>query len=224
MKTVFNKHLFFQSIFVVITTLLFDQVCLGQINTDIQSVKNNESFMNLIDGVIKREIAFFSIKASTSSGSFPKIKVNEIPLVYCKDSLAEFSEKGTRVFIFTTKFDTTGHKFRYIDSQKLHPIGIKNNPLWGSDGKVPKGKIKSIVYQHENYQKYLPDSAFSGLYEPNLYNKANEKQATIDCKVFRSEDGRRSYIYMLIGYKTGRHEVIWVIQRGKYYTRVIDPL
>lgn len=223
MKTVFNKHFLFQVFYALIALMLFVHVCYGQKKIDIQNAKENESFLRLPDGIIKRELASFNIKASSGLDSFPKIKVNEIPLRFCKEGGVGFYKRGNRVFIHSEKFDTLGHKLFYDDTQKQHLILIDNSLFWGTDGEVPTKKIENIVYEHIAYAKYLPDSAFKGLYEPNLCEKAHGKKRIAYSKVFQSVDRRRIYIYMLNGSGAGSYEVTWVLQNGKYYTRVIDP-
>jgi hypothetical protein len=222
MKTKYNKRFLFQSIIGIITALLIGQNCLGQKNVGIQISKDDESFLKLPDGVIKREIASFNIKASSSLNSFPKISVNELPLRFCKEYGAGFYKRGYRIFIHAENFDTTGHRFFYDETQKQHLILIDNSPYWGTNGEVPKRKIKNIVFEQMAFAMYLPDSAFKGLYEPNFIRKANGKKTTAYCKVFQSKDRKQLYIYMLNGYDSGSYEVTLVLRNGKYYTRVID--
>jgi hypothetical protein len=175
------------------------QVDFGQENDDNRAIyKEDESFLKLPDGEIKREIASFSIKASNKLKNFQKAKVNEIPLKKCSDSFA-FFEKGN-----------------IYASEIIVSIEIENTSS--------KSKIAYIQYLHYKYGFDLPDSVIKDIYDPifcHSYTKSNKPIAS-DCKVFRSEDERRVYIYMLNGQGDRRYEVTWVIQDDRYYGRVID--
>ena len=88
---------------------------------------------------------------------------------------------------------------------------------------IPKEKIKEVRFIHVKYQLLLPESALAGLYEPNFCYKDNTTgKLAASCKVFRSTDKRRVYIYMYNSDGAGGYEVTWVIQDSKYLTRVID--
>lgn len=209
------------------TIFVLERVCLGQTDETIPYTKgDDESFIKLLDGVLKREIASFNIASSfeTKTDSFPKTKMNEIPLLNCTDSSATFSKGGIMVEIYSAKFDTTGHKLSYDHSQRPFLTLIDNKSFWGTDGGVPKERIKSVIFTHEKYQITLPETAVAGLYEPNFCTKDQQtrKLKTIHCKVFRSDDKRRVYIYMVNSDGAGGYEVTWVIQDSKYYIRVVD--
>lgn len=78
---------------------MVNQGCFSQAIDTIPDIKGEvDGFMKLNDGVIKREIAFFNIASSftTETDSFPKIKVNEIPLLTCTDSSASFSDSNIK--------------------------------------------------------------------------------------------------------------------------------
>jgi hypothetical protein len=192
--------------------------------------KGDEGFEKLKDSVLKKEIAFFTISGSinTDAVGFIKTKVNEIPLVTCTDSSAYF-EKGNLyaseiiVSIHSEKFDTAGHKLTYVDNSVPFLNLIDNKPFWGTDGSIPKEKIMRVRFIHVKYQLLLPESALAGLYEPNFcYREKTTGKQTAFCKVFRSTDKRRIYIYMVNSDGAGAYEVTWVIQDSKYLTRVID--
>lgn len=186
---------------------------------------DEESFIKLADGIIKKEAAFFTIAAFESRTNISsKIKVNEIPLLNCTDSSATFLEGGVTVDIYSSKFDTIGHDLSFVDPQQPFLILIDNQPFWGTDGGLPKKRIRSVIFTHEKYQMTLPDSAIAGLYEPNFCDRDKKTWKPLKnlCNVFRSDDKRRVYIYMLNSDGAGSYEVTWVIQDGKYHTRIID--
>jgi hypothetical protein len=70
----------------------------------------------------------------------------------------------------------------------------------------------------------LPDSAFSDIYAPRIYNTYSKKKTKSDpsSKVLISNDRRRAYIYMINGEGADRYEVTWIIKDQKYFGRVID--
>lgn len=206
--------------------LMVNQGCFSQAIDTIPDIKGEvDGFMKLNDGVIKREIAFFNIASSftTETDSFPKIKVNEIPLLTCTDSSASFSDSNITVQIYGSKFIPGGHKLTYVKSPDASLILIDDKPFWETDGEVPNEKIKSVVFRHGKYQMTLPDNAISDLYEPNFCTKnRGTGTTTFHCKVYRSDDKKRVYIYMVNSDGAGGYEVTWVIQDSKYYTRVVD--
>ncbi len=188
-------------IFAVISTSFSKQFCYGQRNQDNKIIYNkDESFLNLPDGVIKSEIAFFNLKSSDSSGYTAKIKVNKIAHKSCTDSTAFFSKGNI-----------------YI---KEILVGISSENI------DQKSRIKTIYYGKYKYGFVLPDSIVNDIYDPvfcHEYSKRN-KPIKSDCKVYQSEDKRRVYIYMLNGKGEERYEVIWIIQDDQYYSRVIDVI
>ncbi|CAN5698131.1 hypothetical protein BH10BAC2_BH10BAC2_14740 [soil metagenome] len=229
---IFLKRRLFVYAFISLALIFVSaQTSLSQTNAIPDTKGDRESFMQLSDGVIKREIVSFNITGSLDSetSGFAKTQMTEIPLRNCTDSSTTF-QKGDiiatdiLVSISSTGFDTAGHKLTYADSSHQFLLLIDDKPIWGTDGGVPKEKIASVRFIHVKYQLILPHSAIAGLYEPNFcYNqKAREKPAETFCKVFQSADKRRVYIYMLNGDGAGGYEVTWIIEDSKYLKRVVD--
>lgn len=196
--------------------------------------RNNESFAELSDSLIKRDIASFSLAGSSQNqtDSFPEIKLTVIPLIWCGDSGMYF-EKGNiialdrRFYVNAAKFDTAGHKLTYAGGKLVQ---IDGNACWGTDGAVPKQRLKRITYiRGEYFDVDLPDNAFADLYEPVFCTgkvatgKRNVENIS-NSKAFISEDGKRVYLYMRNGAGNSSYEVTWVIQGGKYLTRVVDKV
>lgn len=145
------------------------------------------------------------------------IKLTEIPFKGCTDSLVFFS--------IGNKIDTDVSIT--IESARFDPNLFDDKPSWGANGSILHRRIASIKYLYLKYQLRPPDSAFIGLYEPNLCHvklEGTKAKRTTDCKVFRSEDKRRMYIYMLNGEGMDRYEVTWIIHNSKYYARVVDSI
>jgi len=70
------------------------EVSFGQESEDNQTSNTRiEGFSKQPDGVIKNEIASFSIKALDSQERLPEVRLNVIPLKKCSNSFA-FFEKG----------------------------------------------------------------------------------------------------------------------------------
>lgn len=222
MMTIKHRQIILRGLTFFTIVIVYGQMCFGQTAEVITETKKNaENFIKLPEGIIKSEIASFYKTAYTytKTDSFSTIKLNEISFYNCSDSTILFIKKGILVDIHSSVFDTTGHSFLYSNSSRPVLIQIDSKPFWGTHGKVPNRKIASIIFQHEKYQLTLPDSAVTGLYEPNF---CTQSKRDVLCKVFRSLDNRRIYIYMLNSDGAGAYEVTWVIQDSKYLTRVID--
>jgi hypothetical protein len=180
-----------------IILMLFVQICFGQKN---MGVSDQESFTKLTDETMKREIASFSMKGSSilKTDSLAKKKLEGLPLKKCSDKFA-FFEKGN---IYDSELIVN------IESETEKPVTV----------------IRLLYGRYGQY--FLPDSAIADIYNPKFCEQYTKKGKPIksSCKVFQSEDKRRIYIYMLNGEGVNRYEVTWVIQDGKYHTRVIDPV
>lgn len=185
----------------IVITILRGEVSFGQENyNNPMTFKENESFLTLPEGVIKNEIASFSIKALNSKESLSKVNLNEVPLRRCSDSTA-FFEKGN---IYASEIIVS------IASENI----------------AQKAQIKKVFFIHYKYGFSLPDSAINDIYDPNIcaeYTKKNKPIAS-NCKVYQSVDRKRIYIYMLNGQVDRCYEVTWVIKDDEYYTRVIDRI
>jgi hypothetical protein len=160
--------------------------------------KENESFLNFPEGVIKNEMAFFTKKAAKSQKSFVKTTLNEIPLKKCSNNFV-FFEKGS-----------------LYASEIIVSIESKNVGQSIS--------LKEVFFTHYKYGFPLPDSVIGDIYSPVFCTEYTKKSNPIAscCKVYQSEDERRIYIYMLNSKGENGYEVTWVIRDDLYYTRVID--
>jgi hypothetical protein len=211
--------------------LLLGQICFGQTNQImLDTVLSKESFWKLNDSLIKNEIVYFNLKGASTKkkDTLNKILLNEIPINTCTDSLVHFYKGNIFVHIFNSKFDSTQHHLTYTDNLKNLLLLIDNKSFSGTNGSIPQRKVDSIILiMHSHFLVKFPDSAYSGIYEPHLCDFSGDKKVKYTSshyKVFQSPDKRRLYIYMLNGEGAGKYEVTWVIQDGKYYTRVLDYL
>lgn len=187
---------------IIISIIFIGQICSAQITNGSENIKSTESFNNIKDTLIRKEIALFTIKGFSDNkpDSLNKPELIEIPLIRCTDSSAYF-EKGN-----------------LYESEIIVNIASEN--------RNSESRIKEVIYMHFKYGLMLPDSAISGLYNPDFCSKkrGSKNAITSNCKVFRSEDKRRVYIYMLNGDANSRYEVTWVIKDGEYFTRIIDKV
>ena len=185
---------------IILTVSLFRQFCLSQTNETFLDSLNKESLIYISDSLTRHEIASFSIRGKSILEADSSIKqtLYEIPLVNCTDTSAYF-EKGD-----------------FYASEII--VGIF------SENKFSKHRIKEVQFIHYKYGLILPDSAIAGIYDPIfcLNNYKKKKEHFSNCKVFRSSDKKRIYIYMLNGHEKKQYEITWVIQDSKYFTRVLD--
>jgi hypothetical protein len=209
----------------VLFLIFLNIICFGQSTEPDQDIRvNKERLLNLKDGVIKREISFFSISSAFyAMKDYPKNTVNEIPILSFTDTTAIFKKDSLLIKIFLTRFDTIGHTLTYYKSQLRSLALIDGKPFFGTDGEVPRTRIKSVIFQNGKQLFRFPAYAISGLYEPNFYYRNfQDNTLQLTCKVFQSLDKRRHYIYMQNSDGAGGYVLTWVIQDNKYLTRVID--
>lgn len=188
---------FLRTLIASTVTIFFTQICLGQGN---MRALNQEGFVKLTDEVMKREILSFTLRgvALTEADSLYRMKLEKVPLKKCSDKFVYF-EKGD----------------------------IYNSEIIVNIETDTKDSIAVIRLLYGRYGQFLlPDSAITGVYNPKFCEQYAKKGKPIksNCRVFRSEDKRRIYIYMVNGDGRNRYEVTWVVQDSKYYTRVIDPI
>ncbi|BAV07397.1 hypothetical protein SAMN05421788_109246 [Filimonas lacunae] len=187
----------------LLALLFYTNISLSQ-EAAMSSLSTNsaESFTQIQDSLIKREIGLFNLKGSATTNNQQALQETLLTIVLkrCSDSFAYF-EQGSIIAL-----------------DLLIHIHSKNT---GTETYV--GNI-DVIY-HDKYMAKIPDSAIAGIRNPKFcsqYTKRN-KPILATCKAFRSKDRRRVYIYMLNGEGKNRYEVTWVMQDGKYLTRVIDP-
>ena len=155
----------------------------------------SESLISLTDSIIKQDISTFTLRGRDNHYSI-KPRLEEIPLRRCSDSFASF------------------YKGNFYRTEII--VKIESDSL---------GIITNLYYElHGKYLVEIPTRAFSNVEAVKFCKKYSIKNKPIisECKVFRSTDKRRGYIYMLNGEGVNRYEVTWVIQNSEYLTRVID--
>lgn len=167
------------------------------ITTFCGNAQQTESLASLRDTLIKNEIASFTIAGKNHTKT---AGLTPIPLSRCNDSFVIF-EKGN---------------WKYLD------LMVSINADYAGTG----SKVREIRLIYIKVLYTLPDSAFADITEPKFctgFTKKN-KPGTSNCKVFRSADRKRVYVYMLNGSGDNTYEVTWVVQSGVYLTRVVDKI
>lgn len=194
-------HLFGSMLTLLVLVVFPEQMmCMGQTNVNLP---DQESFRNLPGGIIRKEIASFSVKGAsmTEKDSAATPPLEAIRLRKCSDKFVSF-KKGN---IYDNELE----------------VDIS------SEGQVPATRIKEIRLLFGRYGlMHLPDSAFADLCGPKYCGKYTKRGNPIasHCKVLRSGDKSRVYLYMRNGEGSGQYEVTWVVQDRKYHTRVVDRM
>ena len=78
---------------------------------------------------------------------------------------------------------------------------------------MPKKEYKSIEVKIRGKQVSIPQSAYSDLYQPNLYTDLNF--------VYYDKDNDILYIVALNGDGAGAYTVCWQIEKGVYKGRKV---
>ena len=130
-----------------------------------------------------------------------------------KKNAIHFSGKDIQVVLSSEKFDKSKHSFKY---NKEYPDAIEKidgKTFFGTDGNMPKEAYKSIEVKIRGKQVSIPQSAYSDLYEPNLYTDLNF--------VYYDKDSDTLYIVANNGDGAGAYMVCWQIEKGIYKGRKI---
>ena len=133
-----------------------------------------------------------------------------------KKNAIHFSGKDIQVALSTEKFDKSKHSFKYHKEYRDIIEKIDGNPFWGTDGNIPKEAYKSIEVKIREKQVSIPQSAYSDLYEPNLYTDLNF--------VYYDKDADILYIVANSNYAERPYKVCWQIEKGVYKGRKVSEL
>ena len=130
-----------------------------------------------------------------------------------KGNTIVFEGKEIQVVLSTEKFDKSKHSFKYHKEYRDIIEKIDGKPFWGTDGNIPKKEYKSIEVKIRGKQVFIPQSAYSDLYQPNLYTDLNF--------VYYDKDSDILYIVANNGDGAGAYMVCWQIEKGVYKGRKI---
>ena len=130
-----------------------------------------------------------------------------------KKNAIHFSGKDIQVALSTEKFDKSKHSFKYHKEYRDIIEKIDGKTFLGTDGNMPKEAYKSIEVKIREKQVSIPQSAYSDLYEPNLYTDLNF--------VYYDKDSDSYYIVATNSDGAGAYMVCWQIEKGIYKGRKI---
>ena len=130
-----------------------------------------------------------------------------------KGNTIVFEGKEIQVTLATEKFDKDKHSFKYHKEYRDVIEKIDGKPFWGTDGNMPKKEYKSIEVKIRGKQVSIPQSAYSDLYQPNLYTDLNF--------VYYDKDNDILYIVANNGDGAGAYTVCWQIEKGVYKGRKV---
>ena len=130
-----------------------------------------------------------------------------------KGNTIVFEGKEIQVVLSTEKFDKSKHSFKYHKEYRDVIEKIDGKLFWGTDGNMPKREYKSIEVKIRGKQVFIPQSAYSDLYQPNLYTDLNF--------VYYDKDSDILYIVANNGDGAGAYMVCWQIEKGVYKGRKI---
>ncbi len=127
-----------------------------------------------------------------------------------------FYDEGTNGAIYTSEFVFEDHTYLIDSSEKYAQIcKIDDRTPWGTFGNLPSIQIDSIIIKLSGRKTFLPDSAFSDLYEP-IVSKHDEFSYN---QLYRTDFGHM--LWMLCSDGAGSYSVIFFIEDGKYIGRLI---
>lgn len=163
-----------------------------------------EKFMDVPDEIIKKEMASFTItgKKKFQEIHAKAIPVTEIPLWHNKDN--------------EVLFDNTG----FFNADIMVRINIEPGP------EKQINKLTGItVVRDTKRSSPLPESAFADLEFPVFSGDIHSKSRTLtNCKAFYSKSKKWIYVYMHSVAGSKKYEVTWIVEYGRYLTRVIDEI
>lgn len=140
-------------------------------------------------------------------------KLPKIAKGVVKGNTIVFEGKDIQVTLSTEKFDKSKHSFKYHKEYRDIIEKIDGKPFFGTDGNMPKEAYKSIEIKIRGKQVSIPQSAYSDLYEPNLYTDLNF--------VYYDKDSNNLYIVANNGDGAGAYMVCWQIEKGVYKGRKV---
>lgn len=134
----------------------------------------------------------------------------EIPLKINQEGKVILDNGSVKIEITETKFLKEKHKLQFFKGNSSQLDKIDNLPLFGTDGEIPKREYKSIQIEINKVKVEIPPSALQNLYEPTLWNSKANYDEVNDILYIQSSNSDGA----------GAYEVIWVIEKKKYKTRI----
>ncbi len=206
-----------KSFFLVILTMYcyFSQ---AQKNLELfDNRSKKESFTKVPQKEIRADLATFTMGGVDES--IGKEQLKKISFTSFNSDSMFFEGDGIKALIAIAPFDAATHKLMY-DEKYL--VKIDRKYYYGDYGNLPKKQISQIRLMIGRDTIVIPAAAYSDFYNLSLtYQDKTGTQRSANA-IYRSNDGRRVYLYLFSKDNTGSYEVTWVIQDRKYVRRVVD--
>lgn len=205
------KSFLFFAIAVFFTNLSFSQ------DYDLPDARRKtESFERFHTKDLRADLATFTLSGiSESVGAQP---LQKIPYTKLSNDSIVFEGSGIKAKVKIAPFDPSKHKLSY-DEKYL--VRIDRKGYYGNYGQVPKTRISEVSMIIDNDTVFIPQTAYADLFNLNFTYTNKGVERTTDA-VYKSNDGRKVYLYLFCKDKTGSYEVTWIIQDKKYLRRVLD--
>jgi hypothetical protein len=188
----------------IVDTLLNDQVIYlwGQVEDwfQIEYEKNNQSLGGYVHKSRIKPISDF----------------DTIRRTHLSRDLVVFQEEPVKITMTKIPFEQKNKKVQYYagDPSKnitTYPVKINNKKIWGTFGNMPKTQYGKFQIEVSGNNIDLPYGEYDDLYEPNLSytNAYYVKKTSCLYIVAHNSDG------------AGAYSVIWIIDKGKYFKRIV---
>lgn len=196
----------------------------GYVNVRSSAKTGNNIFDKLRSGFI---VYYYEPKGNWANIDYKKSKKDLNGYIY-KDKIkfiTDFSEVPlkinlqrkvildnglVKIEIIEATFSEKNHKLHFLKDHPYVLNKIDNLDFFGTDGGIPKREYKSIEVEINKVKVEIPKEALQNLYEPTLWNsKANYDEVNDILYIHSSNsDG------------AGGYEIIWIIEKKKYITRI----
>jgi hypothetical protein len=133
----------------------------------------------------------------------------QIPLKISQDKKVILDNGFVKIEIAETKFLKEKHKLQFLKGQNFLKK-IDNLDFLGTDGNIPKREYQAIEVEINKVKVEIPPSALKNLYEPTLWNTKANYDEVKDILYIQSSNSDGA----------GGYEIIWVIEKKKYITRI----
>ena len=204
--------------FFLIILIMYYSFSPAQKNIELFDTRSKkESFTKVPQKEIRADLATFTMGGVDESVGKEKLK--KISFIFFSSDSMTFEGDGIKATVATRPFDAASHKLLY-DEKYL--VKIDRKTYYGAYGSLPRRQISKVTLMIGKDSIIIPASAYSDLYNLNLTYLDKSGIPRSANGIYRSNDGRRIYLYLLCKDNTGSYEVTWVIQDKKYLRRVVD--
>ena len=189
----------------------------AQKNYEYQDTRRkNESFIRLQPRPVRMDVATFALGGiSESVGTTP---LQKIPFTFISSDSIAFEGQGIKAWVTLAPFNKEAHR---LDYDEKYLIRIDRRTYYGNYGTLPEtfvSDVKMIIYGDT---VAIPKLAYSDLFNVHLSYLDKGIQRSTNA-IYRSLDGRYTYLYLFSKDDAGSYEVTWVFDGKKYMRRVLD--